>query len=817
MSGEADDNVLTLQSFIEGQLSYDDCVKLLRVCNNDLQQALNKFYDQGPSALQESFQEEKAWDSSAFHADRYGQNDGPNVPTFNIDYARGIDNYPHSGAPSRPPSRTSHRSGASGAHAGDVPVQSVETGPQESGVIGDSGAHFGPANRPSYDDSQWALVPLTTSAEFVPDAVPSQRKREEDGPVILKPIPSGDYLPALITILHSIPLFRNALLAPAVFLKDYTIEGEWWKGDTPEPARTVEYGSGDDSASELDMLHEVQRLMAFLDSSDRAYGSVGRLQQLDAFKRAKESTDQSGEPEALAFLMAWGNAYQGHTPHAALNSVLRNVFKAEGQNQESWMLDATVIHHDPTTELTLYDVLDQTLFVTSSGNAHIVDISNVLVLRLTASNTNSAGLNCKFPATFYADRYLEKNRAQIDAMFGEMKQYEDKIAEMDEKASRLKYQQDKTTGKPVDALKLLKTSIIAFEPKEDDSAFENTKNKTILSQLQSIYESVERKINALEEEKKKVRETLDRISSRFKGPMDNGTESAMVATEPSSTINGFSSHALTSPFKLYGVSTRPGVYYLLHPDIKSDIPDAKQWWRIEYSTATSEAYVLRERLTLANVLEKASSEHSSALLVYANEEATRVKPADVPEQLQKFVKQDNLNFLEELTDDLEGKSGVQQIGDWDKNLSTYADDGFAHYGGTSNMSAFGNQFESINTAQFHSQNQESGRKDGGDEEMSSTTLTPNTEVGDDGAGEEMREVNGGMGAWVGNYSNASSETVGRDTMDVPVSQQPQTVHMRDVEMGNVRSSQMMDVDLRGPDDRESSVRHIEVLEERKGG
>ncbi|ORY16180.1 hypothetical protein BCR34DRAFT_611754 [Clohesyomyces aquaticus] len=812
----SDEDVNSLCAFIDGQLSREDCRKLLRVSNNDVTQAINKFYDKSPSEIQEIIQGE-AWDGSVFSADRYGQDGDSGVPSFRIDYAPGMEKYPHSGAPSRPPSRTSHRSGASG----DVPLQSVETGPQESGVTGaTTGAHFGPANRPYYENNQWALVPASTSAEVIPDAAPSQRKREEDGPVILKPVPTTDYLPALLTILHSIPLFRNALLAPAVPSSDYSVSGEWWKGHVPDKARTVDYGAGDDSASEIELLHETQRLMAFLDTSDRAYGSIDRLQSFDVFQKARESSPD----DALAFLMAWGTAYQNHTPHAVLNAVLRNVFQAAGRNEESWMLDATIVHGDPKKELTIYDVLDESLFDTISGNAHIVDVSNVLILRLTAGSINASSLNCKFPATFFADRYLEKNKASVEAMSLEMKQYKEKITEIDNKAAKLKYTEDKETGKPLNSLKLLKASMFAFQSNDNDSGPESSNNTAILSQLQSIYDSVERKINALEEEKNKIRETLDGISSRFKGPIDDGTDSTTEANIVNSVEDTPLEEPLTSSYKLQGVSTRPGVYYLLHPDIKSDVPGAKQWWRMEYNTATTEAYIFRERVTLAQVLEKASSEHSSALLVYANEAAMSVTPAEVPPALGAFVKQDNLRFLEELQSDFEGAAGgIQQEGDWDNDKMNIADD-YAHYGGSSNiggssnMSVFGNQFGPVNNfdtmsaSQFHALNEKAPGRD--DEEMSSTTLTPNTEVGDDAAAMEMREIDGGMGAWV-DCSNASSETVGRDSMDVGgIQQQPQTVNMRDVEMGGTGASQQMDVDA----EERPSVRHIESLEaERKGG
>ncbi|KAF2181671.1 hypothetical protein K469DRAFT_670767 [Zopfia rhizophila CBS 207.26] len=788
MSAEALENSAAMfGEMVGGELTREDCLKFLRTCNNDLNLALNKYYDQGLSAIQEN-----AWDSSLFSADRYGQHEESNAPSFRIDFAPGLDNYPHSGAPSRPPSRTSHRSGSSPAHIGDAPVQSVENG-QESGVIGNSGPVFGPATREFYESNQWALVPTTTTAEYIPDAIPTQRRREEEGPAIIKPLPNGDYLPALITILHSVPLFRNMFLAPELSLDDYGVNEDWWKGTAFTPARTVEYGSKASAAHELDLIHETQRLMAFLDSSDRAYGSVGCLLQLEAFAKASELVSEF--PDFHKFLMVWGGAYQNQTSHAQLNGVLRSMVNANGKNVESWFLDAAVIHHDPSASLTIYDVLDAHLLSTPSGKAHIVDISNVLVMQLTGSNNNATSLDVKIPSTFFADRYLMRNKQAIDEMLQEMKQYEDQIAQIDAKASKLKYHQDRKTGQKMDSLKLLKTSMSAFIPKEGD-LIENPRNAEILIQLQSIHDSVERKLSKLEEEKKKVRETLDSISNLFKGPIDDGTDSSIDITENSNTSSQVPTRrSLSSPYKLCGVSTRPNVFYLLHPDIKSDVPNAKQWWRVEYATGTSEAYILRERLTLARVLEKASSEHDSVLLVYANDAALSTPPIQLAKPLQDFIKKDNLMFLREIQNDFEGKPNVPVIGDWDREEEDPPDYGedWAYNGGSS---VFGGSFETVSAKQFH-QNQ-------GDSGFSSTTLTPNTEIEDEAVdvadGMEMTEISGGMATWAGGVSNASSDTVGGEVMEIVDSQR---IDLKD---GIKREA-----------DESPEVRHIEFVEPKKGG
>jgi hypothetical protein len=266
------------------------------------------------------------------------------------------------------------------------------------------------------------------------------------------------------------------------------------------------------------------------------------------------------------------------------------------------------------------------------------------------------------------------------------------------------------------------------------------------------------------------------------------------------------------------------VYYLLHPDIKSNTPSATQWWRIEYSTAAgSEAYILRERLSLPAVLKKASSEYQSALLIYANDDALSVPPVPVSEALHSFVKQDNVRFLEELQngwgDAYDGP--IEPIGgwneeqltnasSWNRNTSNTKSEEWKEYG-KPNYSAFG--------ASAYKPAERNGS--GADSGMSSATLTPNTEVDDEGVdmrpATEMSEVN--RASWVGNGPVADTAAVSEslrstssDTVaGVPVSA-PSTVNMRDVDMmdadlldnGNVKSED------------EPKTQHIEVLE-RKGG
>ncbi len=359
---------------------------------------------------------------------------------------------------------------------------------QESGVIGNSKPVFGPANRDHYDSSQWAMVPRAT--ELISDPVPSQRQREEGQPIILKPSPNFNYLPALIPILHSIPQFRNAFLSPTVSQKSYWMGDDWWKGSPSPPTRVIDLTIGATEANGLEVLYETQRLMAFLDNTDRIYGSVGSLLELDAWKEDQPNLDDPDD-DLLKFLLLWSFAYQSQVPNAELNGILRSTVNAGGALRENFVLDGTVTRDDSRSDFTLYDVLDDSLFSSAGGSAHIVDVSNVIILRLTSSRTTASDLGCRIPATLYADRYMEKNKHVIDSMYRDMSQYEYQLKEIDEQAQKLRYHTPRKEGsKRVESLKLLRASMKAFE--SDDGT--DSHNSEILGQLQSLYQNIETKL-----------------------------------------------------------------------------------------------------------------------------------------------------------------------------------------------------------------------------------------------------------------------------------------------------------------------------------
>lgn len=163
----------------------------------------------------------------------------------------------------------------------------IEYQDQESGVMAApaSATTFGPANRTEYNPGEWALVSVASSkidhaANSVP--APSLRKRAHGAPAFLVPGACNDSTASrigpLLTILHEIPLARNILLDSGAASTSYGHHKDWWTGQdlrashAQAPSDTTDAEQSDDSKYALE--HEIHRLMAFLDSTERSYGTA---------------------------------------------------------------------------------------------------------------------------------------------------------------------------------------------------------------------------------------------------------------------------------------------------------------------------------------------------------------------------------------------------------------------------------------------------------------------------------------------------------------------------------------------------------------
>ena len=312
--------------------------------------------------------------------------------------------------------------------------------PQETGVVDfDSNVkYFGPANRSEYDSAQWAMVPTKASTEATSsDPKPSSRKRQPGTPAFLRQL-KDCRLGSLLTVYHSIPLVRNILLRYPSSTRTYGHNSEWWKGQQilkPEILTAMARGEvvpDDDTHPAFG--EELHRLMAFLDNTERSYGTVDALTETTAI-------DPSGGQNTWG--MDYDNRFIDHlieennstpefdvTPMISIGAIVPSASSSTNdsfddgdsyENEQSpvnfALLDVTLSQDQWAWVKTLYDALDELLWTKAiatdeeapdhTDTAMLVRPAEVITIRFSGAGLQKP---CDIPATFYADRYMESRQ-----------------------------------------------------------------------------------------------------------------------------------------------------------------------------------------------------------------------------------------------------------------------------------------------------------------------------------------------------------------------------------------------------------------------
>lgn len=282
-------------------------------------------------------------------------------------------------------------------------------GQQETGVMTTEQSNFGEATREHYDEGNWAMTLFNASSqEIIISPDPEDRKRVDGEPAFLRPSPDNQYLGGFITILHSIPLAREALLCKNHLLSNYGHDPQWWNGQPISLPKIVTMQDAQDGDTDWDdILHETQRLIAFLDSTIRSFGST------DALASVKSMSTYDPEGSVGKFLEAWQDAAIRADP----GNKLANIFSSNAYKRPLSVHD-TPIHKeffslDPYVEpehgQTLYDVLDRTMWADRPGDelddVWLGDTADVLTIRMEGTDATDS-VDVKIPAVFYPDRYL---------------------------------------------------------------------------------------------------------------------------------------------------------------------------------------------------------------------------------------------------------------------------------------------------------------------------------------------------------------------------------------------------------------------------
>ena len=341
---------------------------------------------------------------------------------------------------------------------------------QQTGVTDALNPNFGVANREHYETNQWAMVhaPAAHAQEILLNPVPADRVRGRNTPAFLKPSPAEYRLPALVKILQAIPLSREAFLNRQHLLPGYGYSSEWWDGYPIKISRVVNLSSDGQYIDELEVVHEVQRLMAFLEKTDRAYGSAEALASFDGIRQSSKSTVIAN------FLEQWRVATERLDP----NATLLNIFRGEGtklshsgdEEAEGPVFQSLQVNVDAEVAdagLSLYEAFDDIIWSTYDSDFEEVflqTVADVFILEVSRLNSEKSGLGIDIPAVWYSDRYLESSKEQAKAMLAGKAAARKEIEMIDRGIAKLQQYTPAGPGKKtLNASDLLKAATAYFE------------------------------------------------------------------------------------------------------------------------------------------------------------------------------------------------------------------------------------------------------------------------------------------------------------------------------------------------------------------
>ncbi|KAF4548928.1 Hypothetical protein D9617_24g016410 [Elsinoe fawcettii] len=698
--------------------------RYLRVKNNSVEQAVNALFEgEDITKLEDAVQ----WDDSAWATDRDGSSYGPSMPAPYSD--SNLHPLGTSAAPTRGSSPVpSFRQPATKAEEDEElekamanSRQDLGYGAQESGVISGGNrqqSHFGPATQSQYDPSQWAMVPTAASnvhetREIIPDVEASARKNDGLEPRFLKHTASGDYLPNLLTIAHSIPLARETLLLRNHVQRSYGQDPDWWRGHEiklPQIVNTEDDRPVQTINPEMPKLvAEMQRLMAFLDASDRSYASTEPISKI----AERLAHNQGDIPMDLA-LSAWEAAAQyvvkeAQQDNPEISHLFRSTVGSGGgvPNPNLWSLPLPVPERPRNGEVSLADAMDHALWDMDPEDENFADnwmerCGEILPMRVAEDDSAQDKLRLVVPTSLYIDKYLKEHIEATRPIRKEMARLKRRQATIETLQHNLANVEHPTKKENLGALDVLKSTRDYFSGTARQQVLENFEGRgidlpahalalpeseqathdTMAQKLDALWNSITEKIETLEEEKHKAKKALSQLSQ--------------------SNPPGLEHDKLKHHYTLRGVATKPNVTYVLRPRYKQvatettappsdamdtstaslpplasrieidtspneDDPDAPPgwvWWRIQLDISLSNSTIHKTESSTDDVLRAVELEHNAALLVYASDRAVNY-PSDptLPDELRRFVAADNKLFANELRN-ASGGAGDEWNDEW---------------------------------------------------------------------------------------------------------------------------------------------------------
>ena len=384
---------------------------------------------------------------------------------------------------------------------------------QEVGITDATGTRFGPATEAYYDNDKWAMTAARSHAqEILQNPDPEYRKREPGAPAFIKPSLAGNYIPPLITILHAVPLAREALLARDHLIENYGYNNEWWDGQAIETPRVIDVDNPTEEPIHAELIHELQRHIAFLDQTERAYGNAEALANSDGLRRFRLSEVEN------ELLQTWSSGIAKLLPDFELRDIFQNTVSIDETTRSFFSLDLPLSEDMLDCGMTIYEALDDALWTanraTFQSDTFLTRVADVLVINAYRQNQRGSGLGIKIPAVWYADRYLQDSIPVTKDMHLGKESVSAEIKRIEKAQAKLhSFQYSWDTAKVVDTGKLLNLAKSYFETSpegekvevsvnsQDSISVESEPSKKSISiiaeELQGVVERVSQKLNGL--------------------------------------------------------------------------------------------------------------------------------------------------------------------------------------------------------------------------------------------------------------------------------------------------------------------------------
>ena len=552
---------------------------------------------------------------------------------------------------------------------------------QENGVTQTKG-NFGPAKRPHYEPNNWALTTYSTSREIIEHPPPSKRRRIRDTPAFLRGSKDTGYLGSLLTIYQNIPLARHALLMPSLKVHAYDHDNSWWSGATDENNKAL---SADNSLlidkHERNLLTEVQCLMAFLEGTTRAYGSVDALLDLQAVR--KQTGDQVNK-----FLEAWSSAALQEADEEQLTQIFSSVAMKANPGHHSatektlYCVEPFINHHPGET---LTDLLDHTIWddrFIGVDDVWISRCAEIFTIRLQDPSTAYKSVDVTLDPIWYSDRYMydcreemQQIRKQVQAIGRQIEQY----THQQRRCQILTLPNNRALDISDVLHATMEASTVAANQDTVSSGLLNGRQRGSDSTITQtdVEELNSELLNVLE----KIRERLAQLEQRKEELKNRSRQITMQLTKPTPDRPNVPHRKYT----LQGVATKSGITYFRQQNINLDLLQGDdinqegagyQWWRSSWLQGEPQQKTLHppmigpvtqaqaedtgkspaddyppysiDRVLESDVLDAVKKGHNSVLLVYANESAVSFRGSGLSTALRQFVDRDNQAFAEDL-------------------------------------------------------------------------------------------------------------------------------------------------------------------------